>query len=119
MSKLVGARPTDPADEVDKQYVDDAVAARTERVIVDFGPGDYGAGDTTALGSGLASWVTADATIVCVPDPAGTADHSAEDAAIEGVTATVTYLEPGVGFDLIAVCPTETFGQYAFLCTRT
>jgi NAD(P)H-hydrate repair Nnr-like enzyme with NAD(P)H-hydrate epimerase domain len=119
VSQLVGPRPLNPGDEVDKQYVDDAVAARTERVIVDFGPGDNGAGDTTALGTGLATWVTADTTIVCVPDPAGTADHSAEDAAVERVTATVTYLEPGVGFDLIAVSPTETFGQYAFLCTRT
>lgn len=111
--KLVGPGPAAAEDAATKRYVDAAVAPKVEQVTVDFGDsGD----ETTAYGTGFADWVRADSVIVCVPDPDGGGDHGAEDAAVEGVTAVVTYLEPGIGFDLLAVCPGGTWGRYLFNC---
>lgn len=111
--RLVGPRPAAAADLVDKQYVDAATAVNIEPVIVDFGDGE-----TTATGSVMATWVRPDSLITCTPDPAGTDDHGAEDAVIEGVRCVVTYVEPGIGFDVLAVCPEETFGRYLFNCVE-
>lgn len=109
--RLVGPGPSVDDDAATKQYVDAATAPKLETVVVDFGEDD-----TTAAGVGFAEWVTADSAIVCVPDPAGTPDHSAEEAGVEGVAAMVTYVEPGIGFDVLAVCPGGTWGRYSFIC---
>jgi hypothetical protein len=113
LMRLVGPAPTLAEDAATKRYVDEATADRVEQVLVDFGPVD---GETTATGAGYAEWVREGSPIVCVPASAGTADHSAEDAAVEGVLAVVTYAEPGIGFDVLAFCPGGTWGTYLFDC---
>lgn len=113
--RLVGLAPADDDDAVTRAVLTaelNARAARTARVTVDFGEIE----DTTATGVGFAAWVDADAVVVCVPDPAGGPDHSAEDAAVEQVTAVVTYVAPGIGFDVVATSPGGTWGRYTFLC---
>jgi hypothetical protein len=60
-----------------------------------------------------ATWVTASSVIVVSPG-AATADHDAEDALIEGLTASVTALSAGVGFTITAHAPNGTWGQYNF-----
>lgn len=112
--KWVGPPATDPRDLVPKVFVDTATAPRVEQVEVDFGDVE----DTTAYGTGYASWVRADSVIVCTPDPVGGADHNGEEAAVEGVTAVVTYIEPGIGFDIIATCTNGTWGRYLFNCAE-
>jgi hypothetical protein len=41
-------------------------------------------------------------------------DHDPEDAAIEGVSAFVAGIEPGVGFDVLASSVHGTWGRYLF-----
>lgn len=108
--KLVGEAPG-LDDAVSLADLLAATAERIEHVIVDFGDDD-----TTAVGVGYAAWAAPGMVIVCVPDPAGTPDHSAEDACIEQVTATVTYIAAGVGFEVTATAPEGTWGRYALLC---
>lgn len=115
--RFLGPGPTVAEDAATKQYVDAAVAPRTAQVIVDFGdPAPGGQDETTAYATGFAGWVTATSIITCVPDPAGTPDHGAEDFVLEGVQVAVTYLEPGIGFDLIAAAPAGTWGRYLINC---
>ena len=63
-----------------------------------------------------ATWVTASSVIVVSPG-AATADHDVEDALIEGLTASVTALTPGVSFEITAHAPYGTWGQYTFNAT--
>jgi hypothetical protein len=77
---------------------------------VDFGATE-GAGDASV--DVAATWVTASSVIVVSPG-AATADHDAEDALIEGLTASVTALSAGVGFTITAHAPNGTWGQYTF-----
>lgn len=115
--RFVGPGPVLAEDAATKQYVDAAVAPRTAQVIVDFGFRDGGE-DTTAAASVIADWVTADSVITCLPHPDGTADHSAEDAVLEGLQVYVTYIIPGLGFDLLAAAPNGTWGRYLINCVR-
>lgn len=96
-----------------RSYVDTRTAQKVAGVVLDFGSDE---GGTSATATVFASWATTGLAVTCVPDPAGTADHGAEDAAVEGVIAVVTYVEPGIGFDVVAVCPGGTWGRYLFNC---
>lgn len=79
---------------------------------VDFGSTE-GAGDASV--DVAATWVTASSIIVVSPGVAS-ADHDAEDALLEGITASVTALSAGVGFTLTAHAPSGTWGRYNFNC---
>lgn len=115
MVRQVAPAPADPLDAATKAYVDTAVAQRIANATLDFGPAD-GVEDTTATTVVTAAWADAGRVIVCVPDPAGTADHSAEDAVVERVHATVTAVTPGVGFTVAGHAPEGTWGRYSINC---
>jgi hypothetical protein len=78
---------------------------------VDFGFPAGGEDGTTSVAVS-APWTTAQTVLVCQPAPAGNTDHSAEDAAVEGIIAYAANLRPGNGFDLFASAPRGTWGQY-------
>jgi hypothetical protein len=84
-------------------------------VEVDFGAGPVEQGDATATVTGQA-WVAAGTEIVCVPAATATADHDAEDAAVEGITAYASNLVVGTGFDVIARALNGTWGRYNVHC---
>lgn len=69
--------------------------------------------DTTAnvTVSGL-SWINEE-SIIILTFAGVTADHQdPDDAQVEGLTACVGNLAPGVGFDILAVAPNGTWGHY-------
>lgn len=101
-----------------KVVLDDDLRLGGPRVVkatVDFGRANGGE-DSIAAVTVAATWVTESSAIVCVPDPAGSIDHSAEDAVVENVESYVTTVNPGIGFDIIASAPNGTWGRYAINC---
>jgi hypothetical protein len=44
------------------------------------------------------------------------ADHTAEDAIIEGVQFEINNIVGGTGFDIIGHAPEETYGKYTIEC---
>lgn len=106
--KLVGRSPSDPSDLVNKAYVDRSVTC-----VLDFGgPAE----DTTAYVEVAAPWASPARPVMCLPHPAGTGDHSAEDYIVEGVTAAAVNLRAGVGFTVAGQAPRGTFGRYLITC---
>lgn len=86
-----------------------------EQATVDFGASssqDYNAVTTVS-----AAWVTSASIILCTPSGEATADHDSEDYILEGITASVTNIVDGVSFDVIAGCPTGTWGDFIINCT--
>ena len=83
----------------------------TAQGTVDFGfaSGEEG-GDATVTIS--ATWVMATSYIVCSPYAVATADHDADDYMVEGITAYAANLSSGVGFDIVAFAPNNTWGRY-------
>lgn len=106
--KLVGPSPSDIDDQVPKAYVD-----RYATCVVDFGAA---AEDTVAYATVAVPWASTVRPVVCLPHPDGTADHSAEDYVIEGLTAAAVSVNPGVGFTIAAQAPRGTFGRYLISC---
>lgn len=53
--------------------------------------------------------VTANSVVLLALSPAGTADHPADEAAVEALTFAYANVVPGVGFDIALTC-TDTFG---------
>lgn len=82
-----------------------------EHVTVNFGTG-IPCEDTTVTTTVNAPWVTAQSKITCYPSATGTADHEADEAAVEGVSAYAVNLVPGVGFDILTWTPQGTWGTY-------
>lgn len=62
------------------------------------------------------SWVAADSFITCKVMGLTSADHTAEDAILEGVQFDINNINPGVGFDIIGHAPNGTYGKYTIKC---
>lgn len=62
------------------------------------------------------SWVTADSFITCKVMGLTSADHSAEDAIVEGINFEINNINPGVGFDIMGYAPEGTYGKYTVKC---
>jgi hypothetical protein len=85
----------------------------TSEVVVDFG---HAAGGEAFLvvQPVEAAWVTESSRLTCSPSGQPTDDHDPLDAALDGVTAYVANISPGVGFDLVASASNGTWGRYPF-----
>lgn len=83
------------------------------QVQVDFGFASGQEGDL-AVTTVAASWVVGGMLLFCQIAPDATADHTAEDATVEGITAYVANVVPGVGFDVVASAPRGSWGRYNF-----
>lgn len=86
-----------------------------EQATLDFGSSaslDYNAVTTVS-----ATWVTSASVILCTPSGTATADHDPEDYILEGITACVTNIVDGVSFDVLAGCPSGTYGDFIINCT--
>jgi len=82
------------------------------QVLVDFGFDTELEGDTartTLIGQ---PWVNADSVILCNPFGGTTVDHDPDDTLVEGLVAYAENLVAGVGFDVVAYAPNNTWGQY-------
>ena len=62
------------------------------------------------------SWVTTDKFITCKCLGLTTADHTPEDAILEGVKFEINNIVAGVGFDIIGHAPEGTYGKYQIKC---
>ena len=62
------------------------------------------------------AWATADSFITCKVLGLTSADHSPEDAIIEGVRFEINSIVPGVGFDIMGHAPEGTYGKYQIKC---
>jgi hypothetical protein len=78
---------------------------------VNFGFDLSGEGDTASV-TVPAAWVDTNSVIVCTPYAVQTSSHDPQDVLIEGIEAYATNIVPGVSFDVIALAPNNTFGQY-------
>jgi hypothetical protein len=78
---------------------------------VDFGFAS-GKEETIAVVTVAAAWVAAGTKLVCAPFAVATATHDADDYAAEGIVAYASNIVPGVGFDIVAMAPSGTFGRY-------
>lgn len=62
------------------------------------------------------TWVTADSYITCKVLGITTADHTPEDAILEGVQFEINNIVAGTGFDIIGHAPEGTYGKYTVKC---
>jgi len=62
------------------------------------------------------SWVAADSYITCKVLGITTADHTPEDAILEGVKFEINNIVAGTGFDIIGHAPEGTYGKYTVKC---
>jgi hypothetical protein len=62
------------------------------------------------------SWVAADSYIECKVLGLTTADHTPEDAILEGVKFEINNIVVGTGFDIIGHAPEGTYGKYTVKC---
>jgi hypothetical protein len=62
------------------------------------------------------SWVAADSYITCKVLGLTTADHTPEDAILEGVQFEINNIVVGTGFDIIGHAPEGTYGKYTVKC---
>jgi hypothetical protein len=62
------------------------------------------------------SWVAADSYITCKVLGLTTADHTPEDAILEGVQFEINNIVAGTGFDIIGHAPEGTYGKYTVKC---
>ena len=62
------------------------------------------------------TWVAADSYIECKVLGLTTADHTPEDAILEGVKFEINNIVAGTGFDIIGHAPEGTYGKYTVKC---
>jgi len=62
------------------------------------------------------TWATASSFITCKVMGLTSADHTAEDAIIEGVQFEINNIVGGTGFDIIGHAPEGTYGKYTIEC---
>jgi len=62
------------------------------------------------------SWVTANSFITCKCLGLTTADHTPEDAILDGVRFEIDNIVAGVGFNIIGHAPEGTYGKYQIKC---
>lgn len=85
--------------------------ANSVSATVDFGFASANEGDV-ATTTVAASWVTSSTILVCSFAGVTTADHDPEDPVVESLTAYASNIVAGVGFDVIARAPQNTWGRY-------
>jgi hypothetical protein len=78
---------------------------------VDFGFATGQEGDIATV-TVSATWVLATSIITVAPYAYVTADHDPEDYAAESITAYAANFATGVGFDIIARAPNNSWGRY-------
>ena len=81
------------------------------QVTVDFGFVS-GNEDFNAIATVPAQWIRVDSRLICLPSGIATVHHDAEDYAVEGITAYLANIIPGVSFDIIVSAKNGTFGTY-------
>jgi hypothetical protein len=62
------------------------------------------------------SWVTANSFITCKVLGLTSADHTPEDAILEGVQFEINNIVAGTGFDIVGHAPEGTYGKYTVKC---
>src|SRR5271170_8403001 len=82
------------------------------QVEVDFGYDSGNEGDTATTTVTGQTWVTSGSVILCNPFAGTTTDHDPDDTIVEGLDAYATNIVPGVGFDVAAYAPQNTWGKY-------
>ncbi len=82
------------------------------QVEVDFGFSAGNEGDIARVTVTGQSWVTAGSVILCNPFGGATADHSPDDAIVEGLVAYAENVVAGVGFDVVVYAPQNSWGKY-------
>lgn len=82
------------------------------QVEVDFGFSAGNEGDIARFTVTGQSWVTVSSVILCNPFGGATPDHSPDDAIVEGLVAYAENIVAGVGFDVVAYAPQNTWGRY-------
>lgn len=90
---------------------DASLLTKNLQTTVDFGNTSGGESDLARV-TVAAAWVTDSSVIVCTAAGIATADHDAEDAALEGIQAVAANLNEGVGFDVIARAPQGSWGRF-------
>lgn len=108
----LAGRPSLAAVATSGAYGDLSNRPRLVQATVNFGSAETESARVTVA----AAWVNASSIIVCSAAGIATADHDAEDAAAEGVTAIATDIVDGVGFDVLASAPRGTWGRYVINC---
>jgi hypothetical protein len=94
-----------------------AGSANVASVTIDFTAAGSNHVKTTVTGQ---TWVTSSSVVVCSPTGFATADRpdGSEDAAIEGLTVSVSKRVVGTGFDLdVAPANGNALGKYLIHCT--
>ena len=82
---------------------------------VDFGsPHEDATAVVTVTGQ---AWVTADAIITATAPAIASADHDADDAALEGLTCHVGNIVAGTGFDITVSARDTTWGRFTIQWT--
>lgn len=84
----------------------------TVQVTVDFGFTVSQEGDTARITVTGQPWVTPSSIILCNPVAASTVDHDLDDVTVEGIVAYAQNLVGGIGFDVVAYAPQNSFGKY-------
>lgn len=74
-------------------------------------------GDTSSVTLTGLTWVGANSIIVCHSDGATNSDHDPEDPMLEGIVSYAANLVVGVGFDILTLAPSGTWGRYLINCT--
>lgn len=82
-------------------------------VTVDFGHA-AGGEESLVVAPVSAPWVTGASILSCLMAGVHPADHDPEDAALDGVSAFVADVQPGVGFNVVASAVHGTWGRYLF-----
>jgi len=62
------------------------------------------------------SWVAANSFITCKVLGLTSADHTPEDAILEGVQFEINNIVAGTGFDIVGHAPEGTYGKYTVKC---
>lgn len=86
-------------------------SANTVTTTVDFGFSGGDEGDI-ARTTVYVPWVTSSSVILCSSAAVATSDHDPEDAALENIQVWAENIVPGTSFDIIAIAPQNSWGQY-------
>lgn len=90
---------------------DDPRLLHSVQAIADFGHAAGGETDQATV-TVAAPWVSSTSVIVCTPAAVANADHDPQDAMFEQIVAYPSNLVVGVGFDIVAYAPHDTWGRY-------
>ena len=89
--------------------LDASVRPNTLQTEVDFGASETDIATLTVTGQ---TWVTSTSRILANVAAESTTDHDAEDGILEGLTAYVSNLVAGTGFDISVRATNNTWGKY-------